>query len=114
MKPSPPIKSAGATAATRLSTVATEARPDACYSLTDGAADVWRATVDVLPAGWIGAEALPILAAYCRTTVPLRRLGMLVEQEEHAEAFDPAYYQGLIRSHGAQAQVHRRWRRRCA
>ena len=81
-------------------------RPDACYSLPDEAAEVWKATVEALPADWIGAEALPVLAAYCRTTVALRRLGQLVHQAETGPApLDLTDYTSLLRAHGQQAQT---------
>lgn len=81
-------------------------RPDADYSLPDEAADVWRATVEALPADWIGPEAHPVLSAYCRTTIQLRRLGQLIHQAETAEeTFDVDSYAGLIKTHGAAAQV---------
>lgn len=81
-------------------------RPDACYSLPDEAAEVWKATVEALPADWIGAEALPVLAAYCRTTVALRRLGQLVHQAEYTPGdLDLDQYSLLLRLHGQQAQT---------
>lgn len=82
-----------------------EARPDACYSLTDEAAEVWHATLAALPAGWVGAEALPVLAAFCRQTVALRRIGMLIAQEEKGEGYDLDRHLALVRAHGAAAQV---------
>jgi hypothetical protein len=62
-------------------------RPDACHSLPDEAAEVWRATVEALPADWIGAEALPVLAAYSRTTVSLRRIGQLIYVQAGIDRF---------------------------
>jgi hypothetical protein len=86
--------------------VETQARPDACYSLPDEAAGVWQAVVEALPADWIGAEALPLLAAYCRTTVALRRLGQLINQVETEEGpMDIDTHGKLLRSHSAQAQT---------
>ena len=86
--------------------VARQDRPDACYSLPDEAAEVWKATVEALPADWIGAEALPVLAAYCRTTVALRRLGQLVHQAEYTPGdLDLDQYSLLLRLHGQQAQT---------
>ena len=81
-------------------------RPDACYSLPQEAADVWRATLDALPAGFIGAEALPLLAAYARTTVSLRRLGQLIHAAEHGpDDLDAPAYLALLKAHAAQAQA---------
>ncbi len=92
--------------ATPQSPVERQARPDACYSLPDEGAEVWRATLEALPAGWIGAEALPVLAAYCRTTVALRRIGQLIYQAEHeTEGLDLAEYNLLLSAHAKQAQV---------
>jgi len=83
-----------------------QARPDAPYDLADEAADVWRGTVEALPADWIGPEAHPVLATYCRTAVQLRRLGQLIHQAETEPGpLDISTYTGLIRAHGAAAQV---------
>lgn len=83
-----------------------QARPDACYSLPDEAAEVWQSVVEALPADWIGAEALPLLAAYCRTTVALRRLGQLINQCEYGEGpMDFDLHGKLLRSHAGQAQA---------
>ncbi len=81
-------------------------RPDACYSLADEAAEVWQATVEALPADWIGAEALPVLAAYCRTTVAMRRLGQLIHQAEYRPGdLDLGEYSTLLKLHAQQAQA---------
>jgi hypothetical protein len=86
--------------------VSTGGRPDADYSLSDEQSAIWHGTLAALPAGWIGAEALPLLAAYCRTTTALRRLGALLTQAEHGPGeFDPAAYCELLRAHAAQAQT---------
>lgn len=98
-------KSAAEVEATGLAPVSEQGRPDADYSLTDEQAEVWHAVLEALPAGWIGAEALPVLAAYARTTVHLRRLGMLITQEEGSDEFDPRHYAALIRAHGQAAQI---------
>lgn len=83
-----------------------QARPDAPYDLTDEQAEVWKATVEALPADWLGAEAHPVLAAYCRTAVQLRRLGQLIHQAEtEAGPLDVAAYTALLKAHGAAAQV---------
>jgi phage terminase small subunit len=101
-----PKSSAEITAPRPQGAVQVQARPDADYSLPDEEADVWRATVEALPADWIGAEAHPVLAAYCRTTVQLRRLGQLIHQAEtEAEPFDLPTYTALLKAHGAAAQV---------
>lgn len=84
-----------------------QARADAPYDLPDECAEVWKATVEALPADWLGAEAHPVLAAYCRTAVQLRRLGQLIHQAETEwpVPFDVAAYVALIKAHGAAAQV---------
>lgn len=83
-----------------------QARPDAPYDLPDEAAEVWKATVEALPADWLGAEAHPVLAAYCRLAVQLRRLGQLIHQAEtEADPFDVVAYTALLKAHGAAAQV---------
>lgn len=97
---------ASTTIAPAQTPVERQARPDACYSLADEGAQVWHATLEALPADWIGAESLPILAAYCRTTVSLRRIGQLIHQAEHGPgALDLAEYTILLREHARQAQV---------
>ena len=78
---------------------------DAPYDLTDEQAEVWRATLASLPPDWIDTGAHPALAAYCRTTTTLRRLGALVAQAERQVDFNPADYLALVKAHGAQAQV---------
>lgn len=100
----------GRTSSADLSTPRTQVerqdRPDACYSLPDEAAEVWKATVEALPADWIGAEAMPLLAAYARTTVALRRLGQLIHQLEYTPGeLDLAEYSVLLRLHAQQAQT---------
>lgn len=81
-------------------------RADAPYDLPDEAADVWHATLEALPAGWIGSEAEPILAAYCRTTVSLRRIGQLIHGCEHGPGdLVLGEYALLLREHARQAQV---------
>lgn len=92
--------------ATRPAPTEKQARPDADYSLPDEQADVWRAVIEALPADWIGAEALPLLSAYCRTTVALRRLGQLLHQAEFGpDPLDVNLYSMLLRNHAQQAQV---------
>ena len=76
------------------------ARPDACYSLRDEEADVWKSIVESLPADWITPGSAPLLAALCRCTVSARRIGQLVIQEETAEGFGPDHYMKLVRAHG--------------
>lgn len=83
-----------------------QARPDADYSLADEQAEVWRAVIEALPADWIGAEALPVLSAYCRTVVALRRLGQLIHQAEFEEGpMNIGLYSTLLKNHAQQAQV---------
>jgi hypothetical protein len=100
-------KSSAELATVRLAdSLQVQARPDAPYDLPDEAAEVWKATIEALPADWIGAEAHPVLAAYCRVTVQLRRLGQLIHQAETGpDPLDAAFYTGLIKTHGATAQV---------
>lgn len=78
---------------------------DAPYDLTDEQADVWRATLASLSPDWIETGAHPTLAAYCRTTTNLRRLGALIAQAEGEAEFNPVDYLALLKAHAAQAQV---------
>ena len=101
----------GRTSAAALEVAASRAEAvvhaDAPYDLTDEQAEVWRATLASLPPDWIEVGAHPTLAAFCRTTTQLRRLGQLIAEEEAAnpEDFDAARYVALTKAHGAQAQV---------
>jgi len=91
---------------TPLGALTEQARPDADYSLSDEAAEVWRAVVDNLPGGWIEPAALPVLSAYCRTTVALRRIGQLIHQAEFAPGpLDLSEYTTLLREHARQSQT---------
>jgi phage terminase small subunit len=79
---------------------------DAPYDLTDEQADIWRATLASLPSDWIEVGGHPVLAAYCRTTTQLRRLGQLIRQAEtEGEFLFTDHYLALIKAHGAAAQV---------
>lgn len=83
-----------------------QARPDIDHSLADEEAEVWRAVIESWSADWIGAEALPLLSAYCRTTVALRRLGQLINQHEFAGGpMNLAAYSVLLKDHAKQAQT---------
>lgn len=99
-------KSAAQLAVTTPAKADATARPDACYSLPDEAAEVWHATLAALPADWIGHESLPVLAAYCRVTVHLRRLGQLIHQAESGpDPLDLPTYLTMIKAHGAASQT---------
>ncbi len=104
----PGRKSAAQLATMSVATQKT-ARPDADYSLADEQAEVWHATLAALPADWVGPEAHPVLAAYCRTTVQLRRLGQLITAMETSDSTGAelvtAEYIALIKAHGATAQT---------
>jgi hypothetical protein len=102
------MKTRGRPSAASLTTqaaVKAEHRADAPYDLPQEQSDVWRATLDALPADWIGAEAHPILAAFCRTTVQLRRVGQLIHHAETEPGpLDLAEYSGLLRLHAQLTQ----------
>lgn len=83
----------------------TVVQADAPYDLTDEQAEVWRATLGSLPPDWVEIGAHPALAAYCRTTTTLRRLGQLIAQAEADSEFNPREYLDLVKAHGAQSQV---------
>jgi hypothetical protein len=83
--------------------VSITARPDACYSLRDEEAEVWKAIAESLPADWITPGCAPVLAAYCRATVSARRLGMLIAQEEAAQDYDHVRHLAFIRAHSQVA-----------
>jgi hypothetical protein len=89
--------------------VAEQAQPvvhaDAPYDLTDEQAEIWRATIAALPPDWIEQGAHPTLAAFCRTTTQLRRLGQLIHQAEGEADFDAATYIALVKAHNAASQV---------
>lgn len=56
-------------------------RPEAPLDLTPEQSDVWRATVDALPADWFPRETWPLLSQYCRHTIDARRIAQLIDQE---------------------------------
>lgn len=79
---------------------------DAPYDLTDEQAEIWRATLASLPPDWIEVGAHPTLAAFCRTTTHLRRLGQIIHQAEtEGDDFDPVLYGKMVAAHGQAAQV---------
>jgi phage terminase small subunit len=68
------MKHRGRKSAAELSTisgagVAIIRRPDPPAHLGEDAATIWRATVNSLPADWLGHGAQPLLAAFCALTV---------------------------------------------
>ena len=80
--------------------------PDAPYDLTDEQAEVWRGTLASLPPDWVEAGAHPVLVAFCRVTVELRRIGQLVERASaEADGFTLKDYLDLVKTQGSQAQV---------
>lgn len=104
-----PGRKSAAELATLPAAAQKQARPDACYSLRDEPAQVWHATLAALPSDWVGPEAHPVLAAYCRATVQLRRLGQLIAAMETgddsgADMIVPDYL-ALIKAHSATAQT---------
>ncbi|WP_095087807.1 hypothetical protein [Mesorhizobium sophorae] len=102
----PGRKSAAAIEIALLRQPQAEQRPDADYSLTDEEAAVWKATLEALPAGWVSAGGLPVLSAYCRVVVNMRRLGQLAHQAAHkTKPYDYQHHFSCIREHGRQAQV---------
>ena len=79
---------------------------DAPYDLSDEQAEIWRATLASLPPDWIEVGAHPTLAAFCRTTTHLRRLGQIIHQAEtEGDDFDPTLYGKMVAAHGQAAQV---------
>ncbi|MFO7853939.1 MAG: hypothetical protein R6V44_01695 [Paracoccaceae bacterium] len=80
-------------------------RPEPPAGLRDEAAEIWRQTVDALPADWLEPGALPVLESYARQAVALRRLAMLMEAAEAAEPFDVEEFRDAVKAHSAAAQV---------
>lgn len=65
-------------------------RPDAPYTLSDLAAEEWRAIVNRMPADYFPRETWPMLAQLCRHVVASNRLGMLITQlETTKDLWDP-------------------------
>lgn len=71
-------------------------RPDAPLDLTPEQSDVWRATVDGLPADWFPRETWPLLSQYCRHTIDARRVAQLIDQECAKADMDVKAYADLL------------------
>lgn len=77
--------------------VETVRRPTPPAELTDEQAQEWRAVVNRLPADWFPRETHPMLAAYCRHIVALRRIGQLIEHIESQKDIDLEAYDRLLK-----------------
>ena len=71
--------------------IALTRRPEPPAHLGDDAAEIWRATVNSLPADWFAAGALPLLEALCGLTVSQRyTIRALQVVERGGDDFDRA------------------------
>jgi hypothetical protein len=79
------------TAAVSVSSpVTTIRRPDAPLDLTEQETDVWRETVEAMPADWFPRETWPLLRQWCRHTMTARRVAQLIDAECAREELDMA------------------------
>ncbi len=80
-------------------------RPDAPYDLTDEQADVWRSTVEALPADWFTPETFGLLTSYCRHVVEERHIAQLVHAIKQAEQLDARNYVELLKAMARESQA---------
>lgn len=71
-------------------------RPDAPLDLTPEEADVWRRTVEAMPADWFPAETYPLLTQWCRHTVTARRVAQLIDAEMSRDPVDTGALKELL------------------
>lgn len=73
-------------------------RPTPPGHLTAEQQEVWRNTVDSLPADWFRPETHEVLAQYCRHVVAARHVAdQIAEMEASADKFDVREYGMLLR-----------------
>lgn len=71
-------------------------RPRPPAELNGQERDVWNATVNAHPGGWIARDSFPILIQYCRHTVRALRIAQLIQQEEDEDDFNPDRWAKLL------------------
>jgi phage terminase small subunit len=76
-------------------------RPEPPSHLGDDAADIWRATVNSLPADWFSPGTLPLLEAFCGLSVSQQlTLRALQRAERSGGDFDRDEWETLLKQLG--------------
>lgn len=80
-------------------------RPEPPNHLTPEQAQIWRETVDSLPADWFRKETLDVLAQYCRHVAEARDIAdMLRDMKANADNFDVREYTALVRCQAGETE----------
>lgn len=80
-------------------------RPDAPAHLTLEQKEIWRQTVDSLPADWFRKETLDVLAQYCRHVAEARDIAnMLADMKASGDKFDVREYAALVRCQAGETE----------
>jgi len=79
-------------------------RPRPPADLTEEQAKEWQIIVNRLPADWFPPETYPLLEAYCRHIVTMRRIAQLIQSMESSEEFDIRGYDYLLRCQARESQ----------
>jgi hypothetical protein len=70
--------------------------------MSDEMRDVWRITVDALPADWFKPEHIPLLETYCRHVVNARHIQQLIDIAISASPFSVPEYASLLIMHSRE------------
>jgi hypothetical protein len=89
-------KSSVALATQSLDAVTVVRRPDAPLDLTPEESEVWRQTVEAMPADWFQAETWPLLAQWCRHTITARRVAQLIDAAASRDEVDVGEMRELL------------------
>lgn len=81
-------------------------RPEAPDHLTAEQKEIWRETVDALPADWFRKETLEVLAQYCRHVIRGRKLGKQIDDvDKGVTPFDVREYALLLRCQKSETEA---------
>lgn len=76
--------------------VALVERPEPPLDLNPDESDVWRDTVEGLPADWFRPETFPLLRQWCRHTVSARRVAQLLDAAMSRDEIDVGELKDLL------------------
>lgn len=80
-------------------------RPVAPDHLTDEQKQIWRTTVDALPADWFRGETLEVLAQYCRHVITARHVAdQINDMEANGDKYDIREYALLLRCQAGETE----------